>query len=65
MGRAPSALNVGKLQPLSLYTLSMRVAPLEWLFGALSEVWALAGDVRRRGIRSSAAAGEDRGRCWR
>jgi hypothetical protein len=40
------------------------VAPLEWLFGALSEVWALTGNVRRRGMRSGTATGEDWGeRC--
>jgi hypothetical protein len=42
-------------QPLCLYSSSLRVASLEWLFGALRVVWALAGDVRRRGIRSGTA----------
>jgi hypothetical protein len=41
-------------QPLCLYSSSLHVAPLERLFGALGVVWALADDVRRRGIRSSA-----------
>jgi hypothetical protein len=53
--------NPGENSPFRFVAFPGMCTLLEISFGALSEVWVLSGVVRRRGMRSGAAAGEDSG----